>query len=99
MSKQIGTIDPRRSASLLRSWSNALGGGCWPKRQDLRKARGLTQEALAHAAEIETRYVGGIERGEENPTVAVLARVVNDCVSLQFANGGYCPALSVSMSC
>jgi transcriptional regulator with XRE-family HTH domain len=45
--------------------------------RSLRKARGLTQEALAHAAEIDTRYVGGIERGEENPTVAVLARMAS----------------------
>jgi transcriptional regulator with XRE-family HTH domain len=45
--------------------------------RNLRKARGLTQEALAHAAEIDTRYVGGIERGEENPTVAVLARIAS----------------------
>lgn len=45
--------------------------------RSLRKARGLTQEALAHAAEIDTRYVGGIERGEENPTVAVLARIAS----------------------
>ena len=43
--------------------------------RSLRKARGLTQEALAHAAEVDTRYVGGIERGEENPTVAVLGRI------------------------
>lgn len=41
----------------------------------LRKAKGLTQEALAHGAEIDTRYVGGIERGQENPTVAVLGRI------------------------
>ncbi len=41
----------------------------------LRKARELTQEALAHAADIDTRYVGGIERGQENPSVAVLGRI------------------------
>jgi transcriptional regulator with XRE-family HTH domain len=41
----------------------------------LRKARGLTQEALAHGAEIDTRYLGGIERGQENPSVAVVARI------------------------
>jgi transcriptional regulator with XRE-family HTH domain len=45
--------------------------------RSLRKERGLTQEALAHAADIDTRYVGGIERGEENPTVAVLARIAS----------------------
>lgn len=41
----------------------------------LRKARGLTQEELAYGAGIDTRYVGGIERGEENPSVAVLVRI------------------------
>lgn len=41
----------------------------------LRKAKGLTQEALAHAAEIDARYVGGIERGEENPSIAVIGRL------------------------
>ena len=41
----------------------------------LRKAKGLTQEELAHGAEIDTRYVGGIERGEENPSVAVVGRI------------------------
>lgn len=41
----------------------------------LRQAKGLTQEALAHGADIDTRYVGGIERGEENPSVAVVGRL------------------------
>ncbi len=41
----------------------------------LRQAKKLTQEALAHAADIDTRYVGGIERGQENPSVAVLGRL------------------------
>jgi transcriptional regulator with XRE-family HTH domain len=45
--------------------------------RSLRKARGLTQEALAHVSEIDARYIGGIERGEENPTVAVLARIAS----------------------
>lgn len=37
-----------------------------------RKERGLTQEQLAHSANLDLRYLGGIERGEHNPTVAVL---------------------------
>ena len=41
----------------------------------LRKAKGLTQEELAHRASIDTRYAGGIERGQENPSVAVLGRI------------------------
>lgn len=45
--------------------------------RSLRKARGLTQEALALAANIDPRYLGGIERGEENPTVMVLGRIAD----------------------
>jgi len=41
----------------------------------LREAKGVSQEALAHSADLTTRYVGGIERGEENPTVSVLGRL------------------------
>jgi transcriptional regulator with XRE-family HTH domain len=41
----------------------------------LRKARGLTQEALAAESGIDMRYLGGIERGQENPTVAVIGDI------------------------
>jgi transcriptional regulator with XRE-family HTH domain len=41
----------------------------------LRKAAGLSQEALAAEAGIDMRYLGGIERGQENPTVAVLVGI------------------------
>lgn len=37
--------------------------------------RGLTQEKLALDAKIDMRYLGGIERGEHNPTVSVLGRI------------------------
>jgi len=38
----------------------------------LRVARGLSQERLALAAEIDRSYVGRIERGVENVTVSTL---------------------------
>lgn len=41
----------------------------------LRKAAGLSQEALAAESGIDMRYLGGIERGQENPTVGVLANI------------------------
>ena len=34
--------------------------------KQLRLARGLTQEGLAHRAGLHPTYVGGIERGERN---------------------------------
>jgi transcriptional regulator with XRE-family HTH domain len=41
----------------------------------LRKDRGLTQEKLALDAAIDLTYLGGIERGRRNPSVAVLGRL------------------------
>lgn len=40
-----------------------------------RKERGLTQEQLAHEVGLDLTYVGGIERGRRNPSVAVLGRL------------------------
>lgn len=41
----------------------------------LRKAKGLTQEQLAHEAEIAMRYIAGVERGEENPSLRYLVKI------------------------
>lgn len=41
----------------------------------LRVERKLTQEQLAHDAEIDLTYLGGIERGRRNPSVAVIGRL------------------------
>jgi transcriptional regulator with XRE-family HTH domain len=38
----------------------------------LRKATGLSQEALAAEVGIDMRYLGGIERGQENPSLKVI---------------------------
>ena len=41
----------------------------------LREARTLTQEALAALAGFDRSYVGGVERGERNPTLAAITRL------------------------
>lgn len=41
----------------------------------LRQERGLTQEALADAVELAPTYVGQLERGRRNPTLAVVERL------------------------
>jgi transcriptional regulator with XRE-family HTH domain len=43
--------------------------------QELRDRHGLSQEALAERCDMHRNYVGGIERGERNPTLDVLARL------------------------
>ena len=40
----------------------------------VRKERGLSQEALADEVELAVTYVGQIERGRRNPTLAVVER-------------------------
>jgi transcriptional regulator with XRE-family HTH domain len=40
--------------------------------RDLRKSTKLTQEGLAAKAGIDSKYVQDIERGEANPTLAML---------------------------
>lgn len=41
----------------------------------MRGERGMSQEALALAAELDRSYMGGIERGEHNLTLINLAKV------------------------
>lgn len=40
-----------------------------------RKRRGLTQEGLADRCGLHWTYIGGLERGERNPTVTTLAKI------------------------
>ena len=42
-----------------------------------RKARGLSQEALADKADIDRSYMGGIERGEHNIAIINFLKIAN----------------------
>ena len=52
-------------------WEKIVGGNV----RRLRKERGLSQEALAGEAGLAMRHLGRIERGEGNPTVAILGKL------------------------
>jgi transcriptional regulator with XRE-family HTH domain len=52
-------------------WGRIVGANV----RRIRVERGLTQEQLAHDAEIDLTYLGGIERGRRNPSVDVLGRI------------------------
>ena len=40
-----------------------------------KKPKGLTQEELGAACGINYKYIGAIERGEENPSISVLQKI------------------------
>ena len=52
-------------------WEKIIGANV----RRTRKMRGMTQEHLAMNAGLDLRYLGGIERGEHNPTLAVMVRL------------------------
>ena len=51
----------------------------------LRQAIGLSQEALAHEANIDRSYVGGIERGEHNVAVVNLVKI-SKCLGVKLSD-------------
>ena len=53
------------------SWEQVVGRNI----RRLRKAKGLTQEALAQEAGMAARYLAGVERGEENPSLRFLVKI------------------------
>jgi len=42
-----------------------------------RKALGLSQEALAHEAEIDRTYISGIERAQRNPSLTLIVKLAD----------------------
>lgn len=43
--------------------------------RNARTAVGLTQEELADRSGLDRSYIGGVERGERNPTLSVIEKI------------------------
>jgi DNA-binding XRE family transcriptional regulator len=57
----------------------------------LREAKGLTQEELAHQADVHQTYLSGVEGGKRNPSIVVLNRIataLGSDISLLFDSSG-----------
>jgi transcriptional regulator with XRE-family HTH domain len=57
-------------------WNKIVGANV----RRLRVERKLTQEQLAHDAEIDVTYLRGIEAGRRNPSISVLGRLATALV-------------------
>jgi transcriptional regulator with XRE-family HTH domain len=45
--------------------------------RETRKVKGLSQEDLAYEAEVDRSYMGGIERGQRNPSFKTLCTIAS----------------------
>jgi len=45
--------------------------------RNARTAAGLTQEDLADRSGLDRSYIGGVERGERNPTLSVIEKIAD----------------------
>lgn len=45
--------------------------------RSIRSQQGISQEALAERAGLDRTYVGGVERGERNPSLSSIRKIAN----------------------
>jgi transcriptional regulator with XRE-family HTH domain len=57
----------------MRNWRVIVGRNV----KALRLTRGLTQERLAFASDLDLTYIGGIERGRRNPSLLAMVRIAD----------------------
>ena len=68
-------MDPRAILPIAASSPHEVGGDCRREYSPPTEGEGLTQEQLAQEAEIAMRYIAGVERGEENPSLRYLVKI------------------------
>jgi transcriptional regulator with XRE-family HTH domain len=62
---------PRRERSRDQAIAIAFG----ERVREVRRAKGMTQEALAEASELHVTFVGNVERGYRVPTIPTLLKL------------------------
>ena len=55
----------------------AIKEGFGQRVRELRMAKGLSQEALALACDLDRTYIGGIERGERNVSLVNIQKIAD----------------------
>jgi transcriptional regulator with XRE-family HTH domain len=64
---------PSATSGNMRDWQAILAKNILKFRQ----RRKLSQEQLAFEADIDLKYMGGIERGQRNPSLLVMVRIAD----------------------
>lgn len=78
-----GKVPPRKSRNDRQPATNPRGAIDFGVRlRHFREARGLTQEALARGANLSAKFVSQIENGHTNPSIDVVARLVEQGLEL-----------------
>ncbi len=91
MPKSTMSWDVRTLAAVYKPWTNShpeftfanvnqekwIAKRIGRRLRQLRQEKGWSQEALADEARLDRSYVGGIERGERNPSIKKLARLAD----------------------
>ena len=78
-----GKVAPRKSKKDRQAATNPRGAIDFGVRlRHFREARGLTQEALARGANLSAKFVSQIENGHTNPSIDVVARLVEQGLEL-----------------
>ena len=62
-------MDKRREAQIQRHFGDRV--------RELRKQKGLSQEALALACNLDRTYIGGVERGERNISLINIHKIAS----------------------